>query len=165
MKRRHWLLALALGITLVLTWMAPDEVADPVEQRPQVVAKRANAPAQAPDVLTANIAPLLSRDDQSVRVRSALAFDARSWTPPPPPPPPSPPPAPTAPPLPFTYLGKKLELGAWEVFLERGERVVHLQERDIIDQWRVESIHENGMTFTYLPLKQAQTLTFGANSP
>ena len=49
-------------------------------------------------------------------------FSARNWSPPPPPPPPVVVPAPVAPPVPYAFLGKKLEADIWEVYLSRGEQ-------------------------------------------
>ena len=166
MTPRQWALAFGLILTLVLVWMAPDEATDPpVDGRvgaselaePGALkggANRSQSSAQPP------VIALRQRDELPVGKLFPQAFDTRSWTPPPPPPPPPGPP--TAPPLPFVYLGKKLEDGTWEVFLERGDRVLHVRERDVIEAtWRVEAIRESAMTFQYLPLAQAQTLNFG----
>jgi hypothetical protein len=91
------------------------------------------------------------------------AFATRNWTPPPPPPAPAPPPPqPTAPPLPFTYIGKALEAGEWEVYLSQGERTWIVRNLDVIDgSYRVESIKPPLMTLTYLPLNQVQQLNIG----
>lgn len=93
-------------------------------------------------------------------------FASQSWTPPPPPPPktepPPPPPPPQAPALPFTYLGKKMEGGSWEVFLARGEQTFIAHEQSEIDgTYHVDSIKPPTLSLTYLPLKQVQTLTIG----
>jgi hypothetical protein len=37
-----------------------------------------------------------------------------------------------APPLPFAYLGKKLEGGQWEVYLGRGEEVLFIVREGMI---------------------------------
>jgi len=90
-------------------------------------------------------------------------FGSQSWTPPPaPPPPPSAPPPPTAPALPFTFLGKKLEDGNWEVYLGRGDNTLIVHEKTEIDAtYRVESIKPPTITLTYLPLNQMQTMPIG----
>jgi hypothetical protein len=162
---RQWILAFGLVLTLALVWMAPSESLDPATKgqgapdiaRQGALKGGANGPqssAQPP------VIALRQRDELPIARLSPQAFDMRSWTPPPPPPPPPGPPI--APPLPFVYLGKKLEDGTWEVFLERGDRVLHVRERDVIEAtWRVEAIRESAMTFQYLPLAQAQTLNFG----
>jgi len=95
--------------------------------------------------------------------KSAGLFSTQSWVPPPPPPPkPAPPPPPTAPPLPFTYIGKKVEDATWEVYLTRGDQtfIVH-EQSEIEGTYRVEAIKPPILTLTYLPLKQMQTLTVG----
>jgi hypothetical protein len=90
-------------------------------------------------------------------------FASHDWTPPPPPPPkPEPPPPPTAPPLPFNVLGKKLEDGAWQVFLARENQIFPVKRQDTIDNiYRIEEIRPPLMTLTYLPLNQRQTLSIG----
>jgi hypothetical protein len=99
--------------------------------------------------------------------KDAGPFAHQDWTPPPPPPPPPepapPPPPPTAPPLPFTFIGKSVADGAWEVYLARGDRtyVVH-QKGDVIDgTYRVDAIAPPVLTLTYLPLNQVQQLNIG----
>lgn len=93
-------------------------------------------------------------------------FASLDWTPPPPPPavvpPPPPPPPPSAPPLPFTFLGKSLEEGQWEVFLARGNMAYLAHEKTVIDgTYRVDSINPPILTLTYLPLNQTQRLPIG----
>jgi len=99
--------------------------------------------------------------------KDAGPFAHQDWTPPPPPPPPPqpapPPPPPTAPPLPFTFIGKSVADGAWEVYLARGDRtyVVH-GKGDVIDgTYRVDAIAPPVLTLTYLPLNQVQQLNIG----
>jgi len=73
-----------------------------------------------------------------------------------------PPPAPAVPPLPFTYLGKKYENAKWEVYLAVGDQTYFVREGSVIDQkYAVNAIRPPTMVFTYLPLKQMQTLTIG----
>jgi hypothetical protein len=94
------------------------------------------------------------------------AFASRDWTPPPPkpkpPPPPPPPPPPSAPPLPFTVLGKAVSNGQWEVFLARGNETLIVRDKMVIDGvYRIDAIAPPGMTMTYLPLNQVQQLNIG----
>ena len=78
-------------------------------------------------------------------------------------PPPIPIAAPTAPPLPFIYLGKKLEGETWEIYLARGEETLIIKEHSELDSsYRVESIQPPNLIVTYLPLKQTQTINIGA---
>jgi hypothetical protein len=96
-------------------------------------------------------------------INEAETFGARNWTPPPPPPqqpPPAPPPS--APPLPFTYIGKAVANGEWEVFLARGSETLIVRNKMTLDgAWRVDSIAPPSITFTYLPLNQVQQLNIG----
>jgi hypothetical protein len=95
-----------------------------------------------------------------------LIFGRRDWNPPPPPPqpapPPPPPPPPTAPPLPFTFIGKSVGAGAWEVYLARGDRTYVVRADTVIDgMYRVDAIAPPVLTLTYLPLNQVQQLNIG----
>jgi hypothetical protein len=92
------------------------------------------------------------------------AFGPRDWTPPKPapPPPPPPPPPPSAPPLPFTFLGKAVANGEWEVFLARGSETLIVHNQTVIDgMYRIDAIAPPAMTLTYLPLNQVQQLNIG----
>lgn len=92
-------------------------------------------------------------------------FTSQSWTPPPPPPPKVvelPPPAPVAPPLPFSFLGKKIEDGKWEVYLTRNDQTFIVRAQTVIENtYRIDAITPPILTLTYLPLNQIQTLTIG----
>ena len=91
-------------------------------------------------------------------------FAHQDWTPPPPPPAaPPPPPPPTAPPLPFTFLGKSVGGGAWEIYLARGDRTYVVRDKGaVIDgTYRVDAIAPPVLTLTYLPLNQVQQLNIG----
>ncbi|WP_382174774.1 hypothetical protein [Hydrogenophaga luteola] len=68
-----------------------------------------------------------------------------------------------APPLPFSFLGKKAEGGAWEVYLARGDLSYIVREgTTFAEVYRVESIRPPEMTLTYLPLEQTQVMNIGA---
>ena len=97
---------------------------------------------------------------------ASAIFLSQDWTPPPPkpapPPPPPPPPPPSAPPLPFTFLGKAVGDGRWEVFLARGDKTYIVRSHTVIDgQYRVDAIAPPLLTLTYLPLNQVQQLNIG----
>lgn len=96
---------------------------------------------------------------------SGNVFESKSWyVPPPPPPPPKPvpPPPPTAPPLPFTYLGRYDESAKPVIFLVRGDRVLLVSTGDIIEgTYRVDGIAGTSLGLTYLPLNIKQTLDIG----
>lgn len=89
--------------------------------------------------------------------------------PPPPPvvlPPPivpvAPPPPPTAPPLPFTYLGKLNEEGKVTVFLSARGRSYVVKSGEVVAQvYRIDEIKPPTLTMTYLPMKIQQTMQIG----
>ena len=110
-------------------------------------------------------AALIGEGDEAMG-GSADVFGRQDWTPPPPPAPapvaPPPPPPPSAPPLPFTYLGKAAADGSWEVFLSRGDKTYVVRDKMIIDgTYRVDAIAPPNLTLTYLPLNQVQQLNIG----
>jgi hypothetical protein len=73
-----------------------------------------------------------------------------------------PPPPPTAPPLPFTYLGRYDESAKPVIFLVRGDRVLLVSTGDIIEgTYRVDGIAGTSLGLTYLPLNIKQTLDIG----
>ena len=63
-----------------------------------------------------------------------------------------------APPLPFRYLGKMLDSGKLEVFLANGNESVVAKAGERIGDYRIESVTEAAVVFTYLPMKTKQTL-------
>jgi len=87
-------------------------------------------------------------------------FAPRSFAPPPQPQQAAAPEAPPAPPpLPFRYAGKLTQDGKTEFFVVRGEELVSIAAGEKIDaEYRVDSISESRIAFTYLPLKTRQSL-------
>jgi hypothetical protein len=166
------------------------DIAEPAE-RParQAVLVRTPAPAVTPPAVAATTSPspppaavgtgtgqtILALVPRDVLIgdgdtafgqgqNGAGPFAHQDWTPPPPPPQPAPPPPPpTAPPLPFTFIGKSVADGAWEVYLARGDRTYVVRDKGyVIDgTYRVESIAPPVLTLTYLPLNQIQQLNIG----
>jgi hypothetical protein len=64
--------------------------------------------------------------------------------------------------LPFTYLGKAVGEGAWEVYLARGDKTYIVRTKTVVDGiYRVDAIAPPTLTFTYLPLNQVQQLNIG----
>ncbi len=172
MKRRHMILAagvlLAAGLALFGDKTPDSGVADAVA-RPRASAPaaplRASQPAPAKPAAVP-IARLVSRADLIGAESGADAlFASKNWTPAPKPvavqaqvaPPP-----PMAPPLPFSYLGKSLGDGQWEVYLARGERTFIVRVGVVIDgTYRVDAITPPMLSITYLPLNQVQQLNIG----
>lgn len=90
-------------------------------------------------------------------------FAPKSWYVPPPPPPPAvaaPPPAPVAPPLPFRYIGQLADInGKPVIYLVKSETVLVVSVGEIIEQdYRLDSVNETQLAFTYLPMKTQQLL-------
>jgi hypothetical protein len=180
MKPRHIAmgaaLLLAAGLVVFGDNAPEDAVAEPVERAaPASAPARAAMPA-APASSAASamsdsaVLRLLPRDtliggDDRFGAGGNALFARQDWTPPPPPPsnePPPPPPPPTAPPLPFTFIGKSLQDGTWEVYLARGDRTYLVRDQTTIDgTYRVDAIRPPVLTLTYLPLSQVQQINIG----
>lgn len=174
MKPRHVVYGLALAGAAALAIFGdttPDtEVAEAVERAPAAMRPAAAEPRQ-PGAATAAEPAILRLQD-----RAALAGDdglgaagsvflSQDWNPPPqesPPPPPPLPSRPSAPPLPFTYIGKAVSDGAWEVYLVRSGVTYIVRNNMVIDgTYRVEAIAPPTLKLTYLPLNQVQQINIG----
>ena len=111
---------------------------------------------------------LIGNGDEALGAGQDL-FGSRDWNPPPAAPTvadnaaaQAPPPPPSAPPLPFSELGKAAANGSWEVFLAIGDKTYIARDKMVIDgTYRVDAIAPPTMTFTYLPLNQVQQLNIG----
>jgi hypothetical protein len=192
MKPRHLVLGAALaGAALLVLFgdRTPEaEVAEAVERAPAArvpasappvaaaVAEPAPAPLAAREPAAANAAnngprilalvpreTLIGDSIDQFRQGENGVFGRQDWTPPPPPPPaPPPPPPPSAPPLPFTFIGKSVADGAWEIYLARGDRTYVVRDKTVIDgTYRVDAIAPPVLTLTYLPLNTVQQLNIG----
>lgn len=154
-SRRHALFGLALAATLAATWWASQVEEEPAEtpaEHPEAARpRRAAAPAAPAPTLAGLDAP------RAMPADSPELFQPRSLQPPPPSPPPPPPPQ--APALPFRFVGALEEGGERAVFLLEGTQVLMVRAGDQLGgQYRVERITPTSVEFTYLPLKQRQTL-------
>jgi hypothetical protein len=176
-KPRHAILGLALvgaGLLAAFGDKAPNGgIAEPAQRPMQAALVRTPVPVRAPAAAPAAkasdageaqaILALVPRDTLIGDGDTAFGqgrngagpFAHQDWTPPPPPP--------TAPPLPFTFIGKSVGDGAWEVYLARGARTYIVREKGaVIDgTYRVDSIAPPVLTLTYLPLNQVQQLNIG----
>ncbi|APR05147.1 hypothetical protein [Thauera chlorobenzoica] len=86
-------------------------------------------------------------------------FAPRSWRVAPAPAPALPP---SAPPLPFTYLGKLIIDGEVVVFVSTPERNFAVRKGDLINgTYRIDRIAPPTLSLTYLPLNEKQTLEIG----
>jgi hypothetical protein len=64
-----------------------------------------------------------------------------------------------APRLPFTYAGWVSQDGKTEVYVQRGEELISIEAGQKIEpDYRVDSITEESIRFTYLPMKTRQVL-------
>jgi hypothetical protein len=185
MKPRHLALGAALlgaAALVVFGDRTPDaEVAEAVERpaaravRPAPPTARPAQPARAdgdkgrPILALVPRAVLIGDSDsafgQDQHGGAGAPFGRQDWTPPPPQPvvqAAPPPPPPSAPPLPFTFIGKAVGDGAWEVYLARGERTYVARVNEVIDgTYRVDAIAPPILKLTYLPLNQVQQLNIG----
>lgn len=103
-------------------------------------------------------------------VVSSGLFESRSWYAPPPPVAAlpvvetvstQPPPQPTAPPLPFTFIGRMLDGGEVTLFISNGGNQYTVKAHDVVDEtYRVEKITESEAVLTHLPTGIEQTLAF-----
>jgi hypothetical protein len=182
MKPRHLVMGAALAAAALLVIFgdkSPDAgVAEAVERAPGPHPVPA-APAAASFVSTPAAgngagtgSPILALVPREILIGDSIdqfrqgenaVFGRQDWTPPPPPPPaPPPPPPPSAPPLPFTFIGKSVADGTWEVYLARGDRTYIVRDKALIDgTYRVDAIAPPVLTLTYLPLNQVQQLNIG----
>lgn len=132
--------------------------------------QRASATTAAADIAILRLqarAQLIGESGEGAFAGRDGVFLGQNWNPPPPPPstaPPPPPPPPSAPPLPFSYIGKAAADGAWEVFLARSDRTYVVRAQTVIDGvYRVDAIAPPMLTMTYLPLNQVQQLNIGVS--
>lgn len=167
---RHLVLGLALCITLAATvWVSQGEEEGQSGPATDVSAAATPEPARQPSrrEASADGTPPLLLDRLARRAPAGPnqdAFAGRSWVAPPPPAAEAPPAAPSAPPLPFTYIGRMQEgeTGPITIHLMQGEQSYSVKKGDVIDKtYRVESIDAAHIVLTYLPLATRQTLTFG----
>lgn len=173
---RRWLLWWPLlGVCAWLAFFAdPSPATDEAVSMPTRAAAPAAAgapiPAQRPRDAAAppypSVLALVPREQLIPAAPAASStrdpFSARSWTPPPPPVAAAEPAAPVAPPMPYSYVGKKLDGDTWEVYLARGEQTFIVRAGQLIEgSWRAEKVEPPQLTLTYLPLGQTQTLSIG----
>lgn len=177
MKPRHIVMGVALaaaaGLVLFGDKEPQTELAEPVERAAAATVTepvRSAAPSTrktGDDVAIARLIPretLIGASGDRFGEGENSLFARHDWTPPPPPPSnePPPPPPPSAPPLPFTYIGKSLQDGVWQIYLARGDRTYLVQDGETIDgTYRVDAIRPPVLTLTYLPLEQRQQLNIG----
>jgi hypothetical protein len=173
MKSRHLLLGAGVVLSAALAAFGDknpqSQVAEPVVRalqlkRPVGSVVGAAEQGAGPAILRiASREALIGEGKDEFKTADDNLFAGQNWTPPSPPPAPlPPPPPPSAPPLPFTYIGKSVGDGVWEVYLTHNERTYLVREKTVIDgTYRVDSIAPPILTLTYLPLNQVQQLNIG----
>jgi len=167
--RNRWTLgALLLASVVAAVWVHEAESdARPESATVEVVAPRHRAAAPRSGAPRVNLEKLESTPMKE------MSFDP--FTPPVPPKPKTPPvvaaapappppaPAPVAPPLPFTYFGRLAVDDDRAVFLSSGERNLIVRPGEVIDgTYRVDSVSDAQIVFTYLPLNLSQQLAIGS---
>ena len=180
LKRWHWIAIILATIALVV--MAPSEDGSGAKKNGRPEKSSSNGPATSastPEKQNLRGAgrvelELLAKLEMKKQERNKVSnvFNQTSWyvappAPPPsaklePPPPPPPPPAPTAPPMPFTYLGRYGDTDTRTVVLTKGDKVYTVTVGDVIDNtYRVEKFTTGMVNLTYLPLNIVQSLHTG----
>jgi hypothetical protein len=159
---------LVFGSALVLTISAAAWVSETPEDVAVVapVARKTSGPKEAAGKsLPGSAAGLLL--DKLARTPTMVGdlnpFNAKSWYVPPPPPPLALPPKPTAPPLPFTYMGKlEDEGGRWIIYLAKGEQSYVVKKGETFDSvYRLDGMENGNLVIQYLPLSTKQLLPIG----
>ena len=73
---------------------------------------------------------------------------------------------PQAPPVPYKYFGKMMEDAVPHAFLYHGDRVIVAKVGDVLaNNYRIESIAPENVSFTYLPLGSRQVVLLGEPVP
>jgi hypothetical protein len=164
-SKREWILIAVVPVLILLAVIGEQEDKDPAatiaEARP--AGKSKNDARRSVDAGDLDLAQLRRDAEEG---EPANVFTSKSWYVPPPPPPPPPPvvpPPPTAPPLPFTFLGRYQDAGKPVFFLVRGDRILTVKEGDIIEgNYRVDGVKGSTLGLTYLPLDIKQSLEIGS---
>lgn len=153
-----WLAAL-LTVTLCgwTAWREQDGLAvlteDAAPRR-----QAASAPPSAQVSSTGEAGGLLERDPL-VESKTDL-FRFISFQPPAPkalpPPPPPPPPKPSAPPFPYQYFGRMVDVnGRTVTYLTRGDTLIPIHARQLLDNtYRIDAVTETQIVVTYVPLEE-----------
>lgn len=165
-RLRRWILFAALAATVVAAgWVGGQEevTVSPVERETEPAPRRATLAATSVAPAGVDLEKLrqrsVSRDFGDISHNFGNIFPDRSWRPPSPPPAKPPP---RAPPLPFTFFGRMVEDGRTVVFLAQKDQTFTVKAGETVaGNYRVEEIGPANVVFTYLPLKELQTLNIG----
>ena len=174
---RSWVLGFALLITLsATTYLYLNDVEPDGGIEVIITASARHSGTQVPQAKSVNVtAPVsfvqnrfLQGTSQDIfHPKFKLVETAKEVSSPPPPPPviiaPAlPPPIPTAPPVPFTYIGKYMEDGKLVVYLGYAGKNLIVKTGDVIQQiYKIEDIKPPLLTLTYLPMDIKQSIQIG----
>lgn len=182
-KKRKTIIGAALLATLVAVVLVEDEDETVIE----TVGPAASTQSARPSSARGSVPQARRSDDLDVDQLGQRKFDplagelfaSTSWAPKPPPITPqqqaamlqqqrakvkAPPPAPTPPPLQFKYIGKAIEGNRTWVFLTQADEnyIARIGEK-IDDRYRLDTISDESVTLTYLPLNAKQILPIHDN--
>ena len=145
-------LALIAVLGALASVVAGREQPSPQPARKSAPRLDTRAPA-APDI---DIAKLAARADEGAQ---ADAFAPRNFPPIVPAAEAQAPAKPAGPPpLPFKYVGRMIDGGKLEIFLEQGQELIALEPGQRVGDYRLDKVTDEQIVFTYLPLKTKQTI-------
>ena len=159
-KTRQWILFSTLALTLgAVVWVNQFQNND-AQSYPQKINGRSDFSSSTLPSHTSTANTVMKtrykNSEQDIFYVPALQFVSpvipQSYTPPV-----------VIPPLPFTYLGRVVENGRERIFLASAQKNYLAQRGDVLENnYRIDSINDHQILFTYLPLKIGQTLETGA---
>lgn len=157
--RRTWVaLAFVAAVLVYLAWPAGGESGTEVVEAARPPRGSAARPRTAP-------APLGYAKRVISEITSTNLFESHSWyvAPPAAPQQAALPIVPTAPPLPFTFLGRYARTGEPPVFLlVKNDRIYNARVGDVLEkQYSVDAVENGQLRMTYLPLGIKQSLAVG----
>lgn len=156
--RRFWIFAALAGVAVIVVALTGEGD----EQEVVTVAhpRRPSAPRAS-----AGERVVLGFAHRAVSNATGNLFVSHSWYVAPPPPPPQvlAPPVPTAPPLPYSYLGRYGHTGDKTVFfIVKDDRVYDVHVGDVLEKtYSIDGVENGQLQMTYLPLGIRQSLQVG----
>ncbi len=177
-KKRKMIIGAALIATLVAVVLVEDEteiVIDPAQPVTSQKAARSSTGRTDKQEIKNEYLDVAKLGQRTFDPQAGELFAATSWTPKRPPVNPqqqaileqqrakakakAPPPAPTPPPLQFKYIGKAIEGNRTWVFLTQdNENYIARIGEKIDEQYRLDTVNDESVTLTYLPLNAKQVL-------
>jgi len=159
-KTRQWILFSTLALTLgAVVWVNQFESSD-AQSYPEKTDGQPDLPSTTPTSHTSTANTVMKtrykKSEQDIFdvpvLQSVSSVIPQSYTPPV-----------VIPPLPFTYLGRVVENGRERIFLASAQKNYLAQRGDVLENnYRIDSINDHQILFTYLPLRISQILETGA---